>query len=415
MSARILRGSVEDVLPSLETESFDAVLSDPPYGLGFMGKSWDHGVPGAPVWAEVARALRPGGHILAFGGTRTFHRLTCAIEDAGFEIRDCLCWLYGSGFPKSLDVSAAIDKAAGVEREVVGEKPGHPCGGMGLNAYGHWDKQATNPLTAPATFTAKRFSGYGTALKPAWEPCILAMKPTSGTFAENALAHGVAGIAVDASRIEGCAPYAYPNGPKGDNSPTGWSKPRRDDPVESHPLGRWPANVLLDAEAAEQLDAQSGFSRSPDVGQNASITPNGHGDSGGAARFFYTAKADRAERDEGLHHLEEQRGGSEKFDAGKRDGVGAERMPMVRNTHPTVKPIDLCGYLARMLLPPPRADGAPRRILVPFSGSGSEMIGCLNAGWDEVVGIEREAEYAEIARARIVARFGLLHSVEVAA
>lgn len=394
MRVRLLRGSVEDILPTLDAESFDASLCDPPYGLSFMGKAWDHGVPGAAIWAEVERCLRPGAHLLAFGGTRTFHRLTVGIEDGGFEIRDCLAWLYGSGFPKSLDVSKAIDAALGETREVVGVNPNG--GRRGSSSFGQIRTDGSDvAVTAPAAVEAKAWSGYGTALKPAWEPCILAMKPTAGTFAANALAHGVAGLAIDAGRIA-CDSKAWGSGNR-----DSWreSEGRADRQTERYgeadqnPSGRWPANVLLDEEAAQVLDAQSGHMIDGDDGRRngvANVTLHGlgaraepwggYGGEGGASRFFYTAKADRAERQ------------------GSR--------------HPTLKPMDLCAYLARLLLPPVRSDGKPRRILVPFSGAGSEMIGCLRAGWDEVVGIERETEYVADAERRIRAEFGLLVEME---
>ena len=307
MKHTIHAGDVANILPTLDADSFDAVLCDPPYGLNFKGKKWDHGVPSKEVWSEVLRVLKPGAHVMAFGGTRTFHRLTCAIEDSGFAIRDCLSWLYGSGFPKGHNVSKAIDKAAGVEREVVGER--RQRGTVNGSAPMNTCSAPVEYLTAPATPLAQQFDGYGTALKPAWEPVILAMKATDGTFAANALEHGVAGLNIDGSRIG----------------------------------KRWPANLILDEEAG------------PAVGD--------------AARFFYCSKAPKKERGD--------------------------------SKHPTLKPLSLTEYLAKMLLPPPHADGTPRRILVPFSGAGSEMIGCLRAGWDDVVGIEIDPQYVADAEERI--------------
>ncbi len=256
-------GDSRDVLPMLGPDQFSACVCDPPYHLkqskskGFMGKTWDGGdIAFRPeFWGEVLRVLKPGAMLLAFGGTRTFHRLTCAIEDAGFEIRDCLNWLYGSGFPKSLDISKAIDKAAGAKREVVGSKVGLPgyslsqCDNPGGNAMsGHIDKSLYHPekecaITAPATELAKRWAGWGTSLKPAWEPIVLAMKQLDGTFANNAQQHDVAGLNIDGSRIGGIK-------------------------------GRWPANLLLDEQTGEMLDKQHG----------------------GASRFFYCAKANKRDR-----------------------------------------------------------------------------------------------------------------------
>lgn len=352
LSYRVICGDVTEVVSGMEPGSFDGCLCDPPYGLGFMGKKWDHGVPSVEVWAEVLRVLKPGGHLLAFGGTRTFHRLASAIEDAGFEIRDCVSWLYGSGFPKS-----------------------HNFGGA---------------LTG--------WSGFGTALKPAWEPCIVAMKPLDGTFAENALRHGVAGLNIDAGRVAGgdtigpVSGKAILGGAGG-----GWDRPWKSDAEavarlqeranaavdKANALGRWPANLILDAEAGAMLDEQTGE---------------------GPSRFFYCAKASRKERDGGLDGFEVKGGdavtGRKPGSAGAKNGgyAGTTESPR-RNLHPCLKPLDLNRYLASLILPPER--DTPRRILVPFSGSGSEMIGALMAGWDEVVGIEREADYCAIAEARL--------------
>lgn len=359
---RIIEGDALAVLRKLPDGDFDACLTDPPYGLGFMGKAWDRGVPPSEVWAEVLRVLKPGAHLLAFGGTRTFHRLTCAIEDAGFEIRDCLMWLYGSGFPKSLDIGKALDKQAGAVREVLGTRP-RPDGSFrnpelggdtGTALQGSADgtlntNGAMAQLTAPATDAAKTWDGYGTALKPAWEPIILAMKPLEGTFADNALQHGVSGLHVAGGRIAGDPEYrgtarkndhllAGPNSYMSAGSKT--LKPG----FVPDAVGRWPANLLLDEDAAAQL--------------------------GDASRYFYIAKADSAER-----------------------LIGGE------NTHPTVKPVNLTAYLAKLLLPPKR--DTPRKILVPFSGSGSELMGALRAEWEDATGIELSPEYAAISRRRI--------------
>jgi hypothetical protein len=289
---RVIEGDCVVVMAELDEASVDAVVTDPPYGLEFMGKEWDRfdgdrawrrrvkdesddaekdwGVFNrtsgkAPhlfvagtafqawctTWAiEALRVLKPGGHLLSFGGTRTYHRLACALEDAGFEIRDCLAWLYGSGFPKSLDVSKAIDKAAGAERgdRITSAPAGNQIFQPSITVHN---------AGTPVTPDAERWQGWGTALKPAFEPIILARKPVSGTVAENVLRHGTGALNVDGTRIEGDG-YAYPNGPKGNVNPTSYAFPRREEPVESNPAGRWPANVLLDPEAAAMLDEQSG-------------------------------------------------------------------------------------------------------------------------------------------------------------
>jgi site-specific DNA-methyltransferase (adenine-specific) len=409
--ATIICADVLDALAEMDDCAFDACLTDPPYGLGFMGKRWDQGVPSGAVWREVCRVLKPGAMLLAFGGTRTHHRLMVAIEDAGFEIRDCLMWLYGSGFPKSLDISKAIDKAAGAEN-IVGTKPDRWTDkGLSLN-FATDRPQAECKVTAPATPAARQWQGYGTALKPAWEPVVLAMKPVDGTFAENALRWGVAGLAIDAGRIaapdnspspaarrrQGSSAHCKPGEYREDEGkiqsrtrPEVYAAPR---PGEQ--LGRFPANVLLDEEAAAMLDGQAGWlhagmtTRSGRGGvtycQVRTPEPPEHqrgtfSDSGGPSRFFYTAKASSTERGDG-------------------------------NVHPTVKPVDLDAYLSKLILPPERA--APRRLLVPFCGSGSEIIGALRAGWDECVGIELEPEYVEIAGQRIEGDAPLLNEVQVA-
>lgn len=475
-------GDALEILRRFAGEAFDAVLCDPPYGLSFMGKAWDHGVPSAEVWAEVLRVLKPGAFLLAFGGTRTFHRLTCAIEDAGFEIRDCAMWLYGSGFPKSMDISKALDKfkrrdfvqAAirlglevpgnslhdwtqaehapsdawwskfkdyltpeqwGVlEREVVGQgNAGLGCGRNGAAHEGGFKKEYT--LTAPATDAARTWEGYGTALKPAWEPCIVAMKPLDGTFAENALRHGVAGLNIEAGRIatsespNGGA-YAKEGGRTESSSlhgGTGMNQPGKTAGRDfTQPEGRWPANLILDAEAGAMLDAQTPdlkgatFSGGRGLGYGSgSAEPRampGRGDSGGASRFFYCAKASRREREAGLDGFEKAEREGESAWAGKcpvcdcrmmlngKPTCGHGRVEWVQglpraNNHPCLKPLDLNRYLASLILPPER--DTPRRILVPFSGSGSEMIGALMAGWDEAVGLEMEPEYVAIAEARL--------------
>ncbi len=333
----------------------DAVVTDPPYGFEFMGKRWDRGVPGEPFWKAALHVTKPGGHLLAFGGTRTHHRLACAIEDAGWEIRDCLSWLYGSGFPKSLDISKAIDKAAGAERDSVS-------------------------ITAPATDAARTWGGYGTALKPAWEPIIVAMRPLDGTFAANAQTHGAAGLNVD-----GCRIGTDDNLDGGGYDPAGRSRkhaqaatsyytpPARREFVQ--PSGRWPANVALDAEAAAMLDAQAGErpsgSRAAGVrsgmgyhGADGDGGPAIEASRGGPSRFFYTAKASPSERGDG-------------------------------NNHPTVKPLALMRWLVRLVSPPGGGE-----ILDPFLGSGTTAVACREES-QRCVGIEQNEDYLAIAVRRL--------------
>ena len=379
----IHHADVLDALRAMPDSSFHGCLTDPPYGLSFMGHQWDHGVPSAEVWCEVLRVLRPGAHLLAFGGTRTFHRLTCAIEDAGFEVRDCLMWLYGSGFPKSHDVSKAIDREAGAVREVVGPNPhARPSDGQTFNAMG---AKSHPPLSAPATEAARQWEGHGTALKPAWEPIILARKPLEGTVAQNVQRWGCGALAIDACRVGTTADErAVIDRRSGAGRGAMFSHMGREEGERftSSALGRWPANVILDEEAGAALDAQSGNRRPerdiPDGKRHGKTSgalgafegqPSARkilGDGGGASRFFYCAKASKAERGDG-------------------------------NVHPTVKPLALATYLARLILPP--VEGS--RLLVPFCGSGSEMLGGLRAGWSHVEGIDAWDVAVGIARARI--------------
>lgn len=360
MKYEVINGNVADI-SELNLGLFDAVLSDPPYGISFMAKGWDHDVPSPDMWRGISSVLKPGASVFAFGGTRKFHRLVCGIEDAGFDIRDVLMWLYGSGFPKNHDIG----------------------------------------------------DGYGTALKPAYEPIAWAMMPRDGSYANNMSVHGVAGLHIDAGRIaassDDIAKAAVPRPGEWREFVGGFGGGRTD---EIHDLsgGRWPANIILDEEAGALLDEQSGVTTSTrsanrngnDAGSvfafhRTEDEERGHDDTGGASRFFYCAKASREEREAGLDGFRATNvndGRDTPIDNAYQRGDTQRR-----NIHPTVKPVDLCRYLAAMLLPPKR--DTPRRILVPFSGSGSEMIGCLLAGWDEVVGVELNPEYVEIAKARL--------------
>jgi DNA modification methylase len=359
----VLVGDCVEVMAGMDAASVDAIVTDPPYGLGFMGKAWDGLPPGREWAAECLRLLKPGGHLLAFGGTRTYHRLACAIEDAGFEIRDTIAWLYGSGFPKSHNIG----------------------------------------------------DGRGTALKPAHEPIVVARKPLTGTVAANVLAHGTGALNIDGCRIaharaEDLAESQAKNPGRADtvtSDVSGAGRPQQVVNVE----GRWPANVALDAEAAAMLDEQSGQSserarvlnRNGDRqmegwGLRAESKGTAHGDSGGASRFFYVAKASRAERNAGLDGFEELAQPSTYGDIGPVDGnprkVATGHVQHVRNHHPTVKPLSLMRWLVRLVTPPGGL------VLDPFTGSGTTGIACAleNLGF---VGIEREPEYAAIAEARI--------------
>lgn len=447
----VYAGDCLHLLAALPDASVDAVVTDPPYGLEFMGKDWDapwkdgkpsrqwndidqgtlggftklpnHSrvnnlkcgrcarwkfssnpcdctTPDFPnarhdamlafqawcgQWAtECLRILKPGGHLAAFGGTRTWHRLASAIEDAGFEIRDNLAWLYGSGFPKSHDVSKAIDKAAGADRETIG-----------VRVYGDGHIQKSSPdafappigtfartqddrlETAPATDAARQWEGWGTALKPAFEPIILARKPLAGTVAANTLQHGTGGLNIDGCRI------GQPDGLGGAaKASSGFVDGHQHDGFTPATKGRWPANVILDETTAELVDQQSGISTSR-TGKPRGTTKKGmfanskfnavgteHDDTGGASRFFYTAKAGRKER------------------------------PQVNGvTHPTVKPLALMRWLVRLVTPPGGL------VCDPFAGTGTTAEACQAEGL-RCIAIEREPDYLPLITARLTPTAG---------
>jgi len=365
---KLLLGDCLDKLKELEDNSVDSIVTDPPYGLsaapnsgksskgGFMGKQWDYDVPSVDIWKECLRVLKPGGHLLAFAGTRTYHRMAVRIEDAGFEIRDMISWLYGSGFPKSMDISKQIDKKF------------------------------------ENTELSKEWQGYGTALKPAHEPVVMARKPLEeNTVVDNVLKYGTGGINIDESRIELNGIETHTTEAKSGlgNNVYGNYKNEPKETISEIPryntVGRFPANIILDEEAGKILDEQSGLDR----GQRAVVTGSEpshtkknaiYGDYsmvkgkfaepmdglGGASRFFYCPKVSKRERNEGG----------------------------IVNNHPTVKPVDLMLYLIRLVTP---KGGVT---LDPFMGSGSTGKAAVRGGFD-FIGIEREEEYFKIAEARI--------------
>lgn len=347
----LVHGECIQSMRSLPKERFDAIVSDPPYGLGFMGKQWDKGVPNWIFWKAASEVAKPGANLLAFGGTRCWHRLAINIERAKWELRDTLCWLYGSGFPKSLDLSRSLDESSGVQdRPIVGEKRGadrlrSQTEEGGREGNGKWgDESGRDPFIHSAvTEAAKVWEGFGTALKPAWEPIIWAMKELDGTFADNAMQHGVAGVNVDACRV----------GSERRHNASAGNKRLEDrytvTPVSKHSetagrgaIGRFPANVLHDG--------------SDEVLQ---------GLSGETSRFFYCAKPSKKER-----------GGY--------------------NMHPTVKPIALMLWLCKLVSTPSGGE-----VLDPFMGSGTTGVACVMNG-QSFVGIEKDADSFETAKKRIV-------------
>jgi site-specific DNA-methyltransferase (adenine-specific) len=424
----IKHGDCLDVLRTLADNSVDSIVTDPPYGLSFMGKKWDYDVPAVDVWAECLRVLKPGGHLLAFAGTRTQHRMAVRIEDAGFEIRDMIAWVYGSGFPKSLDVSKAIDKMDAVDeprarrlrsknmaaRAVIGHREQGFAPGTN-EVFGEFSGDTR--ITAPATPAAIQWQGWGTALKPALEPITVARKPLIGTVASNVLAWGTGAINVDGGRVG--TSKDVPSSP----STTGqWFGADGENGTESghNPnIGRFPANLIHDGSdevvglfpdqtSGANPTSRGGLGFHGANGQDSCDAPRGQ-DSGSAARFFYCAKASADDRDDGCSALPpksagEATGGRAEGSAGldsPRAGAGRSREAS-GNHHPTVKPTDLMRYLCRLVTPPGGL------VLDPFVGSGSTGRGAVLEGFD-FIGIEREAEYVEIARARITAAIKQRH------
>lgn len=370
METKLLKGNCKDVLPTLPENSIDSIVTDPPYELGFMGKSWDaSGIAyDVEVWRECLRVLKPGGHLLAFGGSRTYHRLACAVEDAGFEIRDQIMWVYGSGFPKSLDVGKAIDKMHGADREVVsstfrGERAGVSSGIKGKTV------PRTDVVTTPATDDAKKWHGWGTALKPSHEPIVVARKPLIRTVAANVLEWGTGAINIDGCRIgdEQTQVNTYSNRHAFGESQVG------QDYSSKIVNGRWPANFIHDG-SDEVLELF------PETKPETS-----------AARFFYCAKASKSERNAGLNDLAFQERGNVNQGMQNMDG-GRDRLR--QNHHPTVKPIELMRYLIRLVTPPKGI------VLDPFAGSGTTLVAAIHEQKSSI-GIELTEDYWPIIEARI--------------
>lgn len=415
---KILEGKCEEVLKDFPDNYFDSIVTDPPYGLRFMGKKWDYNVPSIEQWQEALRVLKPGGYLLSFGGTRTYHRMVVNIEDAGFEIRDQIQWLYGSGFPKSLNISKSIDKIKEAERKVVGDNPNcRPnCAGKQTRALAA--PITVQPITAPATPEAIQWDGWGTALKPANEPICLARKPLSEkTVAANVLKWGTGGLNIDGCRVE------YQNKEdmqvaKNKSVVTDKRKPvdgntylkgnQRTNNFDEK-MGRFPANVIHDgSDEVVGLFPNTGISSGGRIGKKEisgiNIVPAGQyeagnpgfGDSGSAARFFYCAKASKTERNAGCEGMPTVR----KSHMQTQNGTGQRSMKegfpdtLQQNHHPTVKPIALMSYLCRLITPP---NGI---ILDPFMGSGSTGKACIREGFS-FVGIDKDAESVVIAEKRV--------------
>jgi site-specific DNA-methyltransferase (adenine-specific) len=426
---KLLLGDCIDKLKELDDNSVDSIVTDPPYGLSFMGKKWDYDVPSQEIFEECLRVLKPGGHLLSFAGSRTYHRMAVRVEDAGFEIRDQIMWIYGSGFPKSMNIGKAMDKVQGNERKVIGKQNYSipkadntiQASSYGISGGLLKDGKKAERLVPDITKGNSEYEGWGTALKPAHEPIVMARKPLSEkTVVDNVLEWGTGGINVEESRI----PYKSKDDMEirknthretnklGDGNFGGG---KYSQPVES---GRFPSNIIFDEEAGKILDEQSGISKSTGgrsgnkegVGQNGIYGQYsgevrdenpGLGDIGGASRFFYCPKTSKTDRNEGLEDFEIKQTvgggggiGDYQDDVNSASGkFGSEKAPS-KNNHPTVKPTDLMLYLIRLVTP------KGGTTLDPFMGSGSTGKAATRGGFD-FIGIEREKDYMEIAKTRI--------------
>lgn len=422
-SYEIFVGDSLTVMRSMDDNIFDSVVTDPPYGLEFMGKDWDYGLPGKAYWAEALRVSKPGAFLMAFGGTRTFHRLMVEIEDGGWIIRDTIMWVYGQGFPKSYNIAKGIEgkltrgSASWNEwKKLDGKRRGGHLGYTKSQVeHGYRPEDYTGRGAAfdlePITDLAKEWQGYGTCLKPAFEPIVVAMKPTDGSFVDNALKWGVAGLNIDACRVPTDDNYVINTWDDGSKPFGGGAGHKYTGRKETS--GRWPANLMHDgSQIVMDLFPDSKSCNSPsDAKPTGSIFGGSRsqgsiypGEDGSAARFFYCAKASKKERDAGLEDFSEEvvptmemrkKDQVRKSDDPRYDKRTVIKPPMKKNVHPTVKPIALMEYLCLLTMPP---NGGV--VLDPFMGSGTTGIACANVGRN-FVGIELSEEYAEIARARI--------------
>ncbi len=394
----IHNGECLTVMNAMPADSVDAIVTDPPYGLSFMGKKWDYDVPAVEVWIACLRVLKPGGHLLSFAGTRTQHRMCVNIEDGGFEIRDMIAWVYGSGFPKSLNVGKAIDKAAGVE---FASKPASGVGFMNSDKDGYNTTLNQLEKVGESTPEAEQWDGWGTALKPALEPITVARKPLSEkTVAANVLRWGTGAINVDGCRLAGKS--------QGGGERSDFERPDQ--------KGRWPANLIHDGDQEvldqfPEIKSRGHFPKNTGgIGTDSEIYGKADGrdqeekwtDSGTAARFFYCAKASKKDRNEGLDDAPDAvlaRSNQAKADAERGNTIDQgsgqfNKARVVKNNHPTVKPTDLMRYLVRLVTQP---DGT---VLDPFMGSGSTGKAALLEGL-RFLGIEFDENYCEIAAKRL--------------
>ena len=414
-NVKLMLGDNIEKLRELPDNFVDSIITDPPYGLSFMNKKWDYDVPSVNFWKEVLRVLKPGGHVLSFGGTRTYHRMVVNMEDAGFEIRDQIMWVYGSGFPKSHNIGKAVDKIEGNDREYLGEDEIKTKKRPKKNEK-EWNCYSKTKYDNSITKGNSDYEGWGTALKPANEPICMARKPLSEkTIAENVLEHGTGGINIDGCRI-GSETISVHNAPKGTFA--GGEEDRGSDTnsYREHE-GRFPSNFIIDEEASKILDEQSGDSKSQggkgkstqksldrtDIGYGFKEIDNaaglgGYGDTGGASRFFYVPKVSKKERNMGLDDFDDKTKNQVNNSNYKLQPNGEmvlnTKDTTSKNTHPTIKPINLLTYLVRLITPP---NGV---VMDCYMGSGSTGIAALLEGF-QFIGMEMDEEYFNIAEARI--------------
>lgn len=445
---KLYQGNMLDMLEVIKPNSIDSIITDPPYGLtsitkrfgkensaecqygkdgsfarlsrGFMGKEWDgSGIEyNIETWQKCYEVLKPGGYLLAFGGSRTFHRIACAIEDAGFEIRDTIMWLYGSGFPKSMNIGLAIDKKNGVESKVIGERSGAKNNADNSNASSFVKGKVGYKPNFVQKEAQNEWSGWGTALKPSFEPIIVARKPFKGSLVDNVIEHSVGGINIDECRV-GNEARTYKGMSK--NKPEGAGTFRDDNwipkDIEVNVNGRFPANTILTYDETDFDEVCGGFPNTKSVRsarggarndgttvynkipQNINMNYEcGFNDSGSASRYFYCAKASKKDRDEGLEEFED--GNITDGRKAISDRTYLRKETPRKNTHPTVKPTTLMQYLVRLVTP----NGGT--ILDPFNGSGSTGKAVMYENKErnknyKYIGIELTEEYLPIAKARI--------------
>ena len=428
---KLYHGNMLDMLEVIEPNSIDSIVTDPPYELNFMGKGWDNsGIAfQSDTWKKCYEVLKEGGYLLAFGGSRTSHRIACAIEDAGFEIRDTIMWLYGSGFPKSMNIGLAIDKKKGIESKVIGERKEHD---IRNNNYAN-NEVSNKTFMRQIKKATNEWEGWGTALKPSFEPIIVARKPFKGSLVDNVIENGVGGINIDECRIGNEKIYSLTkdlSATHGNNWGAGTPTPLTGEKVEH--TGRFPANTIIDETVANEMPVGShtghrsqksidncinnrkerkGKTQCDTGGNIKSITE--YTDSGSVSRYFYCAKASKKDRDEGLEEFDDKymafsNQAKAELKRGNVEFKGNEDNPMNfvnsvsvrKNTHPTVKPTTLMQYLVRLVTP----NGGT--VLDPFNGSGStgKAVMYENKERDKgykYIGIELTDEYLPISKARI--------------